>query len=62
MRQFLEECPCGSGEPAWPLVDARGIFCSYVCEECEQRVRAGYRPDIFEDSDYWSDEPIDEDY
>ncbi|MEX3859667.1 hypothetical protein AB3X94_37385 [Paraburkholderia sp. BR10923] len=44
----------------WELRDARGIFCCYVCEKCEAVKRAQYRDDIFEDSQYWSDEAIDE--
>ena len=44
------------------LVDARGIFCCFVCDECEEHKRSKYRADIFTDSNYWHDEPIDEDY
>ena len=44
----------------YPLRDARGIFCGYVCHACEASVRAKYRPDIFTDAEYWHDEPIDE--
>jgi hypothetical protein len=43
-----------------PLHDARGIFCCYVCDECEEDQRAKYRPDIFTDPNYWHDEPIDD--
>jgi hypothetical protein len=42
-------------------VDARGIFCAFVCDECEKKKRAGFRPDIFTDSQYWTDEPVEED-
>ena len=52
-------CRCGSGEERYALNDARGIFCSYVCSECEDEVKAKYRPEIFEDSMYEADEPID---
>ena len=31
-----------------PLVDAQGIFCAYVCDDCEREVRAKYRPEIFQ--------------
>lgn len=55
------ECPCGSGEYPKALYDARGIFCAYICEKCEQEKRARYRQDIFEDVNYWTDEPIDGD-
>ena len=42
------------------LHDARGIFCAYVCDVCESDVRARYRADIFEDANFWHDEPIEE--
>lgn len=42
------------------LRDARGIFCTFVCDQCERRKRATFHADIFEDADYWVDEPIDE--
>jgi hypothetical protein len=53
-------CPCGSGEPRHELKDARGIFCTFICIKCEKAKRAKFRPDIFTDSNYWTDEPIDE--
>jgi hypothetical protein len=31
----MKLCPCGSGEPRRELVDARGIFCTFVCDKCE---------------------------
>ena len=59
----MRECPCGSGKEAFPLNDARGISCGLVCDDCEDEKRAKYRPEIFEDSNYWADEPIEaEDY
>jgi hypothetical protein len=51
-------CTCGSGKPCWELVDARGIFCSYVCEDCEDSKRDTFRPEIFDDPGYEADEPI----
>lgn len=51
-------CPCGSGKESWWLNDARGIPCGRVCDDCEDRVRAKYRPEIFSDSGYHADEPI----
>ena len=48
----------GSGLPRHALIDARGIFCAYVCRKCEAKKRAGFRPDIFTDANYWTDEPI----
>lgn len=55
------ECNCGSGLSRYQLIDARGIFCTYVCERCEAAQRAKYRPDIFTDPAYSADEPIEED-
>lgn len=43
----MKECSCGSGEPRYPLTDAAGIFCCYVCSVCEAEKRKGYNPDIF---------------
>lgn len=57
------ECSCGSGEPKEPLYDARGIFVTYVCDKCRKEKMSQYRPEIFDDSDYEHDEPIEpEDY
>jgi len=57
----LQKCNCGSGEIRHALIDARGIFCTYVCSACEPDARERYRADIFEDPNYWADEPIDGD-
>lgn len=43
------------------LNDARGIAVARVCERCEPIVKGGYRPDVFEDSNYWTDEPVNAD-
>ena len=40
-------CNCGSGKPRYELRDAAGIFCCYVCEECENDKRERYNPGIF---------------
>jgi len=58
----FDPCRCGSGQERRPLSDARGIFVCYVCDACEEKVKARYRPDIFEDPGYWTDEPVEEDY
>lgn len=44
----------------YPLVDARGIFCTYVCHECEAEARKTYRPEIFMDCNYPCNEQIEE--
>jgi len=46
------KCTCGSNKERYPLEDARGIFCAYVCEDCEEEVKGRYRPEVFEDSHY----------
>ena len=49
----------------WPAPpgteDARGIFCTFVCDNCEAEKKRGFRPDILTDPDYRTVEPIDED-
>lgn len=52
------ECNCGSGLMRYALYDARGIFCTYVCEHCEAKAKARYRPEIFTRPDYAAEEPI----
>ena len=55
-------CSCGSGEERYELNDAYGIFVAYVCKRCEKKVKARYRPEIFE-GPYAANEPIEpEDY
>jgi hypothetical protein len=64
VREFVRHtrlCYCGSGKPRRDLVDARGIFCAYVCDACEAEKRKGYRPEIFTDANYEASEPIEED-
>jgi len=55
------QCNCGSGLHKYDLTDARGLFCTYVCEKCEGRKRKEFRAEIFEDANYDHDEPIEED-
>lgn len=47
-------------EGIWQLTDARGISCGYVCDRCVEWKKSGYRPEIFQDGQYWCDEPVDE--
>ena len=51
-------CRCGSGKEKYPLEDARGIHCCYVCEDCEKEKRSKYRVEVMEEPDYYADEPI----
>ena len=43
----LHPCNCGSGRERYALVDAAGIFCTYVCERCEAEKRSHYNTSIF---------------
>lgn len=54
-------CRCGSLKYPYELRDARGIFVSRVCFDCESEVRSRYRPEIFEDMNYEANEPIEPD-
>lgn len=56
----MRTCSCGSGKSRHGEYDARGIFLTFVCEDCRTRKLAGYRPDVLTDSNYWADESIDE--
>jgi hypothetical protein len=51
-------CNCGSGLMRRPLVDACGIFCTFVCDQCEPARRARYRSEIFTDPNYEMDEDL----
>jgi len=51
-------CNCGSGKAREELCDARGIFCSYVCPNCEKETRSRYRLDVMTNPSYEADEPI----
>lgn len=57
-------CNCESGKPRRALYDGNGLFCAYICDSCEQKVRSRYRPEILNrsynandvDEDIWGDE------
>ena len=53
--------PCREGHvfSTYRLYDARRIYCGRVCERCEDYKRAQFAPEIFNDSGYAHDEPID---
>lgn len=57
----MRTCSCGSGKPRAELYDARGIFCTFYCDDCENEKRARYRPDVLSNPAYWADEAIEED-
>jgi len=54
------ECMCGSGKHRWAEYDARGIFLTYVCDDCKKEKLGRFRKDVLTDPNYWHDEPIDE--
>jgi len=56
----LKECSCGSGHYPNANYDARGIFLCYTCDDCHYEMMSGYRPDVLTDTDYWHDEPIED--
>lgn len=59
----LTECPCGSGEYPFDLLDAQGIYCGKVCDECEEEKMSHFRPEIFAGySQEDVDEPIEPDW
>lgn len=49
-------CVCGSGHEPHELRDARGIGCGMVCDACEHKARARYRPEIFINPNYRADD------
>ncbi len=52
-----EQCPGSYWE-----YDARDIPLCRVCDKCRDQKLSKYRPDVLTDSDYWHDEPLDEEY
>jgi hypothetical protein len=57
----MKSCPCGSGEYRRELLDARGNFCTFVCDKCEADRRQEFRPDIFSNPVYLNGEPAEDD-
>jgi hypothetical protein len=54
--------PCNGrhtkGDGSWWDSDARGIATARVCARCIEQKRQRYRPEIFSDAHYESDEPV----
>jgi len=44
----MKVCRCGSNKPRYELTDAAGIFCTFVCEDCEAAARKKFNPQIFD--------------
>lgn len=57
----LYDHECKRGE-TWDEYDARGLYLCRVCDKCAKAKLAGYRQDVLTNSNYWHDEPIEEDY
>jgi hypothetical protein len=57
----MPECICGSGLDSWREYDARGIYLTRVCEQCEKERLSHFRPEVLTDPDYETCEPIEED-
>jgi hypothetical protein len=53
--EMNKPCPCGSGFRRRELVDAKGYFCTFYCDKCEKEKRAKFRPEIFTDSNYYTE-------
>ena len=45
---------------SWEEYDARGIFLCRVCTKCVKTKLAMYRPNVLHDSNYWTDEAVEE--
>lgn len=56
----LRLCSCGSGEYPEEQYDARGIYLTSTCYQCEEERLGRFRPEVLTDSNYHTDEPIDE--
>ena len=53
MRNYLDECPCGSGLFSQAEFDNHGIFVFYSCDKCDKEKRSKYNPAIFDDYDQY---------
>ena len=60
--QRFRLCDCGSGEYPERHYDARGIYLTSSCDQCEDEKLGKYRPEVLTDPNYQTDEPIDEPY
>ena len=56
-RENIRWCDKSHAE-VWELTDARGIYCAIVCQQCEQEKKTQFRPEIFSDPNYHTDELI----
>jgi hypothetical protein len=61
MSSDTRPCPCGSGKPSHWQYDARGIELCRTCDDCHDEKMKAYRPEVLTDSNYETDEAIDDD-
>ena len=52
--------PHTKDDGSWWEHDARGIPLARVCGKCLDAKLAKYRPDVLTNSNYWTDEPVEE--
>jgi hypothetical protein len=52
----MKICSCGSGKSRHELTDATGLFCGFVCEDCEAEAKSKFNPRIFQEA-YDPDQP-----
>jgi len=55
MNDTTKSHQCDRGQSR-PLTDARGIFCCYICPQCEAEKRSRFRVAIFTDPNYEADD------
>jgi len=58
MKNYLDNCPCGSGECAFATYDNHNIFVFYSCDACDENQRLGYDPVIFNDYEAYEEKVI----
>jgi len=61
MNEYYKKLYCTHvGEDSWWEHDARGIPLCRVCEKCMGVKLEQYRPEVLTNSNYYADEPIEE--
>jgi hypothetical protein len=48
----LKDCDCGSKKERRAEFDARGIFLTYLCDDCMVEKLSRYRPEVLYDPKY----------
>jgi hypothetical protein len=62
MSEYVRKvCDCGSGKLSFWRYDARHIPLARTCSDCfDERITKRYRPEVLNDPNYGSTEPIEE--